>query len=124
MPATYSGLEQEIGGIAPGRFADIVLIDDLERCHVREVLIGGKIVARSGVSEIKSEPIAVARLCDAFAARRSDDIVRHVSRLRAPNPAPRVRVMELVNQTITAERIVRFNASAGMRRSRISTTIC
>src|SRR5258708_18848700 len=50
-PATYSGLEQEIGGIAPGRFADIALLDDLERCHVRDVLVGGKIVARSGVSE-------------------------------------------------------------------------
>jgi adenine deaminase len=35
--ATYSGLEQEIGGIAPGRFADIVLIGDLKQCHVREV---------------------------------------------------------------------------------------
>lgn len=44
--ATYSGLEQEIGGVAPQRFADIVLIDDLEQCHVREVLIGGKVVAR------------------------------------------------------------------------------
>ncbi|HXF75070.1 MAG TPA: amidohydrolase family protein, partial [Methylomirabilota bacterium] len=37
-PAIYSGLEQEIGGIAPGRFADIVLLEDLEACRVREVL--------------------------------------------------------------------------------------
>src|SRR5688500_13949139 len=28
-PATYSGLEQESGGIAPGRFADIVFLDGL-----------------------------------------------------------------------------------------------
>jgi adenine deaminase len=26
-PATYSGLEQDIGGLAPGRFADVVLIE-------------------------------------------------------------------------------------------------
>src|SRR5258708_24607989 len=44
-PATYSGLERDIGGIAPGRFADIAVIDDLDLCHVREVLIAGKIVA-------------------------------------------------------------------------------
>ena len=30
-PATYSGLESDIGGIAPGRFADIVLIDNLKQ---------------------------------------------------------------------------------------------
>ena len=118
-PATYSGLEQEIGGIAPGRFADIVLIDDLERCHVRDVLVGGKIVARSGASEIKNEamqlPDYVMR-----SLRLGLTISSDTFKIAAPNPAPRVRVMEFLNQTITTERIIRFNASSGMVEADIS----
>ena len=118
-PATYSGLEQEIGGIAPGRFADIVLIDDFERCHVRDVLVGGKIVARSGASDDKKRGDAVARLCDAFVTIRSDYFA-DTFKIAAPKPAPGVRVMEFLNQTITTERIVRFNASSGTVEADIS----
>ena len=36
------------GSIAPGRFADIVLLDDLDQCHVEKVWVGGKLVAHKG----------------------------------------------------------------------------
>ena len=75
--ATYSGLEQEVGGIAPGRFADIGLIDDLEQCHVREVVIGGKVVARRGVSECTAND-ALPHESDAFTARRRDNFGEYV----------------------------------------------
>lgn len=110
--ATYSGLEREIGGIAPGRFADIVLIDDLFRCHVREVLIGGRLVARRGVSEVS---IAPAEPPKPFI--RSLHVALTISadtfEIRAPSAAPNVRVMELLNQTITAEKVVSFKAPSG-----------
>ena len=57
-PATYAGLEQEIGGIAPGRFADLVLLDDLQQCRVREVMIGGKIVARETLAAMRKDVTA------------------------------------------------------------------
>jgi len=60
-PATYSGLDQEIGGIAPGRFADVVLIDNLEKCRVCQVMIAGKFVAGKGVSEVTSAAIELPR---------------------------------------------------------------
>jgi adenine deaminase len=111
-PATYSRLEQEIGGIAPGRFADIALLDDLEQCQVREVLIGGKRMARSGVSEVKRDAIELPddvmhSLCIGLT------ISADTFKIAAPNPAPRARVMELVNQTITAEKIMEFNGASG-----------
>ncbi|MSP41215.1 MAG: adenine deaminase [Deltaproteobacteria bacterium] len=110
--ATYSGLEQEIGGIAPGRFADIVLLDDLEQCHVRKVLIGGKVVAAKGVSTVPSAPIALpVELSGPL--KLSIDITPEVFKIPAPSAAPKVRVMELVNQTITAERLIEFNAPSG-----------
>ena len=111
--ATYSGLEQDIGGIAPGRFADILLIDDLERCHVREVLIAAKIVARGGVSEVKQQPISLAPEM-MHSLQLGLEISPELFRIAAPNATPKVRVMELVNQTITAERILEFAAPSGV----------
>ena len=111
-PAVYSGLEQDIGGIAPGRFADIVLLDDLHQCHVREVLIAGKVVARKGLSEIKTRPIPLPQEL-MHSLKLGLEITPEVFRIPAPSATPKVRVMELVNLTITAERIVEFHAPAG-----------
>jgi adenine deaminase len=110
--ATYSGLEQDIGGIAPGRFADIVLIDDLEQCHVREVLIGGKAVAAKGVSLVKSAPISLPQDL-MYSLKVGLEITAKVFRIPAPSATPKVRVMELLNQTITAERLMEFSTASG-----------
>lgn len=110
--ATYSGLEQDIGGIAPGRFADIVLLDDLEQCHVREVLIGGKIVAAKGVSAVKSSPILLPQEL-MYSLKVGLAITAEVFRIPAPSATAKVRVMELLNQTITAQRLIEFSAPAG-----------
>ena len=40
-PATYLGLDAHLGSLAPGRCADLVLVDDLERFHVASVLCDG-----------------------------------------------------------------------------------
>ena len=117
--ATYSGLEQDIGVIAPGRFADILLIDDLERCHVREVLIAAKVVARDGVSEVKQQPIPVPPET-MYALKLGLEVGPNVFRIVAPSAAPKVRVMELVNQTITAERVIEFAAPNGFVEANLS----
>ncbi|MBW6475002.1 MAG: adenine deaminase, partial [Anaerolineaceae bacterium] len=44
--ATYFGLETEIGQIAPGRYADILLVSDLENFHPDIVIAKGAIVAK------------------------------------------------------------------------------
>ncbi len=117
--ATYSGLEQDIGGIAPGRFADILLLDDLEHCHVREVLIAAKTVARGGVSEVKQQPIPVPPET-MYSLKLGLEIGPELFRIAAPNAKPKVRVMELVNQTITAERVLEFAAPNGFVEANLS----
>ncbi|GAW92408.1 adenine deaminase C-terminal domain-containing protein [Calderihabitans maritimus] len=47
-PATYFGLEKEIGGIAPGRRADILLLPDLKTFVPETVMVGGRVVAQQG----------------------------------------------------------------------------
>jgi len=46
--ATYLGLDREIGAIAPGRYADILLLPDLQSFKPRLVIAGGQVVARDG----------------------------------------------------------------------------
>ncbi|HVO95952.1 MAG TPA: adenine deaminase C-terminal domain-containing protein [Terriglobales bacterium] len=110
--AACSGLDQEIGGIAPGRFADIVLIDDLERCHVTEVWISGKRLAGNGVSEVTAAPIALPQGL-MHSLRVATPIAPATFKIAVSTPTAKVRVMELISPTITAERFVELTALNG-----------
>ncbi|MGD9074191.1 MAG: adenine deaminase C-terminal domain-containing protein [Desulfobacteraceae bacterium] len=47
-PAVYFGLDHEIGGIAPGRYADILLLRDLHQPTPELVISRGRIMAENG----------------------------------------------------------------------------
>ena len=57
-PAEYFRLDRDIGGIAPGRIADILFIDDLNSFSVKQVMVNDKIAAKNGkmITEIKETP--------------------------------------------------------------------
>jgi len=46
--ATHFGLEREIGSIAPGRRADVILTSDLRALPIEHVIAGGQTVAEAG----------------------------------------------------------------------------
>jgi adenine deaminase len=48
-PATYLGLDEDLGGIAAGRRADIVVLDDFREPRPSAVLTGGRIAVEDGV---------------------------------------------------------------------------
>jgi adenine deaminase len=104
-PAVYSGLDQEIGGIAPGRFADIVLLSDLAQVSVKTVMVGGKIAARDGEPLVRHDPIALPP--DMMnSLHRCPAVNNNSFKIASPQVAQKVRVIELINPTITAEQIV------------------
>ncbi|MGH7831206.1 MAG: adenine deaminase C-terminal domain-containing protein, partial [Candidatus Binatia bacterium] len=111
-PATYAGLEQEIGGIAPGRHADLVLLEDLAAARVHATLIGGEVVAEEGRSLVTAAPISLPeetiRCLRLKAGVKPDDF-----RIPSPAPQPRIRAMELLNLNITAERVLPVKAKGG-----------
>lgn len=41
-------LDHELGSVAPSKCADLVLLDDLNSCHVTDVFIDGKLAAKDG----------------------------------------------------------------------------
>jgi len=50
--AEHFGVSREVGQIAPGRFADLLLVDDLEAFEVGMVIARGEIVAKGGKLQI------------------------------------------------------------------------
>jgi adenine deaminase len=111
-PAIYSGLEQEIGGLAPGRCGDFVFLESLENCAVREVWIGGKLAGKDGLSLANSSPITLpADMMQSLCL--TPTLTRESFKITAPDFTPKIRVMDLINQTITAERILEVNAESG-----------
>lgn len=57
-PAAYYGKDADLGGIAPGRFADILLLSDLAEPRPRAVIARGRIAAQDGrlVARIAEPP--------------------------------------------------------------------
>lgn len=89
--ARYFGMEQEIGSIAPGKAADILLIDDLKQMVPSLVIADGEVVAESGkivkefpVYEYPAEARRSVRLQRALTA---DDFL-----LRSKGNAPQTQV--------------------------------
>jgi len=84
----------------------------LEKCRVREVMIAGKFVARKGVPEVTSAAIELPRDM-MHSLRVGMAITPETFKISSSAFTPKIRVMELVNQTITVERIVEVSAPAG-----------
>lgn len=111
-PATYSGVEQEVGGIAPGRFADMALLESLESFRVQATLIGGQVVAQDGQSLVQAAPISVPQEMT-HSLRLHPNISAEQFRIRRPEENAKIRVIELLNQNITAERVMGVGARKG-----------
>jgi adenine deaminase len=111
-PATCSGVEQEVGGIAPGRFADMALLENLERFRVQATLISGQVVAQEGQSLVQAAPISVPQEM-MHSLRLHPNISAEQFRIHCPEENAKIRVIELLNQNITAERVMSVDARKG-----------
>jgi adenine deaminase len=102
-PAEHFGVAQDVGCVAPGRYADILLVEDLERFDVAQVVAAGEVVARDGKLAVTIPPFEYPE-----SVRLSVHIGRRLDRsdfiVRAPEAAGavRCRVIEIVeNQAPT-----------------------
>ena len=97
-------IDDRVGSIAPGRLADILIVDDLDDFTVRHVISNGRLVAQEGVLIDSLQPPArSALLTDTFhlAAVDPEDFV-----VRADIDAGQVRVlaMGMTEQIFVRER--------------------
>ncbi|MEW9670346.1 adenine deaminase C-terminal domain-containing protein [Ammoniphilus sp. 3BR4] len=96
-PAVYYGLDQEIGGIAPGRLADLVFLEDLSKPRPLKVMADGRMVAENGKllekwPEVDWEQLQLLPMDKAWRLKREW--------LDLEWSAPTVPVLEMLNAVI------------------------
>ena len=104
-PAEHYNLNA--GNIAPGKAADMVIVDDIEKFNVKKVYIDGNLVSKNGKSVFKVEPVKLPSTFKLKPKKPSDFNVP------ADSPAS-VRVIEVVeDQLITKETTADLNIYDG-----------
>jgi adenine deaminase len=86
-------IDDRVGAIAPGRFADILLVDDLERFRVEAVIANGRPVARDERMTASFEP--PSRGPSLLRTFRLDEVVPSDLAVRVDPAARAVRVLAM-----------------------------
>jgi adenine deaminase len=112
--AEHFSLDAFIGGIAPGRFADMVIIPDAHTIKARLVVSNGKVIAREG--ELLASPrLHQFRTRSLNSVRLKHDIKPGEFKIQVENDTDTVpvRVIDLITDLVTAESIVQLPVSGG-----------
>ena len=112
--AEHFSLDGFIGGIAPGRFADMVIIPDVHTIKAQWVVSNGKVIARKGqlIASPRNHSYTTRSLNSVQLKRdtKPADFKIHVS---DDSDSPTVRVIDLVTDLVTAELEMQLPVSDG-----------
>ena len=122
--AEHFSLDSAIGGIAPGRFADLVIIPDIKTIDAKLVLSSGKIIARKG--KLTAAP------------RRHNFTAESLNSIRLPRSMKpsdfaitagrdtadaQVRIINMVTDLVTAELEMSWPATGGELKANASQDV-
>jgi adenine deaminase len=99
-PAEYFGLK-ELGGIAPGKIADLLILSDLREVVVATVIKDGRIVAKEG--RLVKDPPRHSYPEPAYHTFALEGVQEEDFRISYEQDTALVRVIDAVNETITKE---------------------
>ncbi len=101
-PAEHYRMADYIGGVAPGRWADMVLLNDLRKVKVHTVISNGRPVSVAGRPLAQLKPFSYpARYLTSIKIR--DKLSPQRFMVRASGASARVRVIQFVSESITKE---------------------
>ncbi|MBI4295968.1 MAG: adenine deaminase, partial [Chloroflexi bacterium] len=111
-PAQRFALDDFIGGIAPGKYADIVVIPDLKTIRAEWVISNGQVVAKNG--ELLVQP-KKHRYPESFytTTRLPRRLYADDFRVRAGGKQAKIRAIDQVTNLVTREAIIDMEASDG-----------
>jgi adenine deaminase len=113
-PAEHFRLEARLGGIAPGRQADLLLLPNLQVFRPRLVIARGRIVARDGAVTVPIPPVTLPPDC-LPAPRLPADFGRDLLAVRGPaGPSVRIRTIHLAGEILTEERVREVRVQQGL----------
>ena len=108
--ARYFGL-RDLGGLAPGKLADMVILDDLEDFKCSQVWAGGRLAAQDGHLEIDQPTFEYPKEAVRSVTVAMSD--QDVFRIPVRNKESKIRVVKIENETITRETICRIGSVEG-----------
>ena len=108
------GVDRDLGAVAPGRHADLLLVDDLVSFAIDRVLVAGEVVVEQGELAVALPPVEYPRsFYGTVGIEReltADDL-----RLRSGEPAVEVRVIGVTEGSLeTDERRARLPVADGV----------
>lgn len=105
-------LDHEMGSVAPSKCADLVLLDDLERCHVTDVFIDGAYVAKDGKMLIDPEPYTYSQ--KALHSVHLDELRPDAFQIPCEGETAKVHAIEIIPARVgTFDRIVTLPVKEG-----------
>lgn len=107
------GLESEFGSITPSKCADMVLLDDLEKCKVNEVFIDGELIAKGGKLLKEFKPYTYPE--KATSSVNLDEISLKDLEIKAEGKEVKVHAIEIIPaRTSTFDKIVTLPVEDGL----------
>jgi adenine deaminase len=105
--AEHFSLDGQIGAIAPGRYADILIVPDISTVTPETVISNGKIIAQNGKRLVDPRPHTFSHK-----ARTSITLPRHLVpsdfniKPINQNTIQHVRVIEMITDLVTREKVI------------------
>jgi adenine deaminase len=98
-PARYFRLDHVLGGIAPGRLANVLVVTSLERPSPRLVMAKGKIVAEAGELSVPGLAVPKPELGDR--PFRLGNVDSEMFKMPYRSGFSRIPIIKIINQTVT-----------------------
>lgn len=101
----YYNMGKDLGGIAPGKLADMLVFDDLEKIKPKRVFVGGRLVASNGSMVTKTRkpslPKWITRTVKITKKFTENDFA-----IKSKKPTVSVNVIEMETEIITKQNTV------------------
>jgi len=122
--AQHFGIDDFIGGIAPGKHADIVIIPDLRTIQAEYVISNGQVIAKNGQLVVQPREYAYPKsMQNSIHLPKNFDANDFAIPVESGRSQVKVRVIDQITNLLTREALVDFPVSDGLLRSDASKDI-
>jgi adenine deaminase len=108
----YYNMGKDLGGIAPGKLADMLVLDDLQTIKPRKVFVGGKLVASNG-SIVTRIPKPALPAWIKKTVKISKKFTENDFAIKSTKPSVTANVIEMETEIITKLATAEINTKGG-----------